>query len=112
MKQTLFSNECISLEKQSTEFNLKSYREDVFLIILLKTVFENLNLVKSYDKTNPIVFVLNLRDKYRYIGIYIYTDQKKLSPTYICPVNYKPGRVAQSVGLLTRKSGVLGSIYI
>ena len=65
MKQTLYSNECISAEKQSTEFNLKSYREEVILIISLKTVFENLNLVKSYDKTNPNIFVLNLRDKYR-----------------------------------------------
>ena len=76
MKQTLYSNECISAEKQSTEFNLKSYREEVIFIILLKTVFEKLNLVKSYDKTNPNIFVLNLQDKYRRgltsFGQYIY----------------------------------------
>ena len=64
MKQTLYSNECISAEKQPTEFNIKSYRNEVFLIISLKTVFENLNLVKSYDKTNPDVLVFSLRDKY------------------------------------------------
>ena len=35
------------------------------MIISLKTVFENLNLVKCYDKTNPNVFVFSLRDRYR-----------------------------------------------
>ena len=65
MKQTLYLNACISAEKQSTEFNLKSYREEVFLIILLKTVFENLNPVKNYDKTKSNAFVFSLRDKYR-----------------------------------------------
>ena len=56
MKQALYSNECISAEKQSIELNLRSYREEAFWIISLKTVTENLNLVKSYDKTNPNVF--------------------------------------------------------
>ena len=64
--QTLYSNDCISAEKQSTEFNLKSYKEEVFWIISLKTVFENLNIVKSYDKTNPNVFVFSLPDKYKW----------------------------------------------
>ena len=46
----------MSAEKQSTEIGLKTYREDVFLIISLKTVFENLHLVKSYNKINLNVF--------------------------------------------------------
>ena len=59
-----YLNECISVEKQSTEFNLKSYREEIFFIISKKTVLENINLVKIYDKTNPIFFfVFGLRDK-------------------------------------------------
>ena len=53
-------------KKHSIEFNFKSYREEVFFIISQKTVFENLNLVKNYGKTNPNVFVLNLRDKCRW----------------------------------------------
>ena len=64
MKNTLYSNECISAEKQATEFNLKSYRVEVFLIISLKTVLENLYLVKGYDKTNLNVCVFGQRDKY------------------------------------------------
>ena len=66
MRQTLYSNEFISAGKQSTDFNLKSSRQEVFFITSLKTVLENLNLVKAYDKTNPNVFVLSLRDKYRW----------------------------------------------
>ena len=66
MKQTLHTNECISAEKQSTAINRRSHSEEVFLIISLKTVFENLNLVISYDKTNPNVFVFTLWDKYRW----------------------------------------------
>ena len=53
MKQDLYSNEWISAVNLSTEINLKAYREEVFLIISLKNVFEIFNLVKSYDKTNP-----------------------------------------------------------
>ena len=72
MKQTLHSNECISAEKQSAEFNLKSYREEVFFIISLKTVFENLNLVKSYDEINPNVLYLiygkNIRIRNKEVG--------------------------------------------
>ena len=56
----------MSAEKQSTEIGLMTYREDVFLIISLKTVFENLRLVKSYNKTNLNVFVPCLREKYRW----------------------------------------------
>ena len=52
--------EWISAENQSTKISLKSYREEVFLIVSLKTVFETLNLVKSYNKINPNVFVLCL----------------------------------------------------
>ena len=66
----------MSAEKQSTEIGLKTYREDVFLIISLKTVFENLHLVKSYNKTNRNVFVPCLWEKYRWgltsFGQYIY----------------------------------------
>ena len=59
MKQDLDSNEWISAENPSTEINLKAYGEQVLLIVLLKTVFENLNLAKSYYKTNPIVVVFS-----------------------------------------------------
>ena len=64
MKREIYSNEWISAEIQSTEINLQVYKE-VFFIVLPKTVFENLNLVKSYDKTNPDVFVFSLWKEYR-----------------------------------------------
>ena len=60
MKQNLYSNEWISSENQSTKINLNADREEVFLIVSLKTVFENYNLVKSYDKTYPNVFEFGL----------------------------------------------------
>ena len=41
VKQDLYSNECISAEKQSTEINLEAYREEVFFIVMLKTVFKD-----------------------------------------------------------------------
>ena len=44
MKRGLYANEGISAENQSTENSLKAYREEVFLIVLLKTEFENLNV--------------------------------------------------------------------
>ena len=66
MKQDLYSNEWISAENQSTEINLKAYKEEVYLIVSLKTVFENLNVVKSNDKTNPNIFVSSLWEKYRW----------------------------------------------
>ena len=70
----------MSAEKQSTEIGLKTYREDVFLIISLKTVIENLHLVKSYNKTNLNVFVPCLWEKYRwgltYFGQYIFIVRK------------------------------------
>ena len=56
----------MSAENQPTETGLKTYREDVFLIISLKTVFENLHLVKSYNKINLNVFVPCLWEKYRW----------------------------------------------
>ena len=59
MKQDLNANEWISAENPSTEINLKAYREEVILIVLLKTVFENINPVKSYNKTNPNVLVFS-----------------------------------------------------
>ena len=69
-------------KKQSTESILKPYREEVILNFSLKTVFENLNLVKSYDKINSNVFVFSLRDKYRWglasFGQYIYYKGKQL----------------------------------
>ena len=43
-------------------FSPYAFRE-VVLIVLLKTVFENLNLVKSYDRTKPIGFVFGLWKK-------------------------------------------------
>ena len=46
MKQHLCSNEKIAAENQPTEINIKAYREEVFLIVLLKTVLENLNQIK------------------------------------------------------------------
>ena len=50
--------------KSIKKLNLKAYRDEVLLIVLLKTVFENLNLVKSYDKKNLNVFVFSLWKKY------------------------------------------------
>ena len=78
MKRDMYSNEWISAENKSTEINLQVYREEVFLIVSLKTVFENLNLVKGYDKTNPDVFVFSLWKECRRgltsFGQYIKTD--------------------------------------
>ena len=58
------------------EMNPKANREEEFFIVSLKTMFENSNLVKSYDKTNPTVFLFRLSDKYRWglisFGQYIY----------------------------------------
>ena len=83
MKQHLYANEWLSAETQSTETNLKPYREEVFVVVSPKTVFENLNLVKSYDKTNPIVFVFSLSEKYRWgltsFGQYIKQSKPCLS---------------------------------
>ena len=77
------------------------------------------------------VFVLNLWEKYRWglnsFGQYIYhndfkywdrqvwansADPDQTAPHVILFASFEhaPGRVAQSVGHLTRKSGVLGSI--
>ena len=53
MNQGLYANEWISADIQSAEINPKAYREEIFFIVSLKTLFENLNLVKSHDKTNP-----------------------------------------------------------
>ena len=63
MKQDLYSYEWISAENQSAEINPKAYRQEVFLVISLKTLFENLNLLKSYAKTNPTVFVFSLWER-------------------------------------------------
>ena len=63
MKQGLYSNEWISAKTQPAEINPKTYREEVVLTVWLKTLFENLNLVKSYHKTNLTVFVFCLWEK-------------------------------------------------
>ena len=42
----------------SQQKNTKSYREELFFIISLKTVFENLNLVKRDNKTNLNILYL------------------------------------------------------
>ena len=63
MKQDLCSNEWISAENLSAEINSKAYREEVFLVISLKTLFENLNLLKSHAKTSPTVFVFSLWER-------------------------------------------------
>ena len=60
MKQDLYSNVWILAEIQSAEMNPKANREEEFFIVSLKTLFENLNLVNSYDKTNPTAFVFSL----------------------------------------------------
>ena len=75
MRQDLYSNECISAENQSTEINLKSYRGEVFLIVLLKTVFENLDQLKSYDQTNPNVFVFGLWGLHFFWSVYMVSAQ-------------------------------------
>ena len=76
MKRDMYSNEWISAENQSTKINLQAYTEEVFLIVSPKTLFENLNLVKNYEKTNPDVFVFSLWKKYRWgltsFGQYIF----------------------------------------
>ena len=66
MKQDLYSNEWISTEIQSAEINPQAYREEVFLIVSLKTLFENLHLVKSYDrpKTSLTDSIFSLWEKY------------------------------------------------
>ena len=76
MKRDLYSTEWISAENQSTEINLQAYREEIFLTVSLKTVFENFNLVKSYDKTYPNVFVFSLWKKIQ-VGL-----------NFFCPVYY------------------------
>ena len=85
MKQGLYSNEWISTEILSAEINPQAYREEVFFIVSLKTLFKNLHLVKSYDKTNPTDFVFSLWEKYRW-GLTSF-GQKKLSPTCIFPID-------------------------
>ena len=78
MKQGLYSDEWITTEIQSAGINPQAYREEVFLIVSLKTLFENLHLVQSYDQTNPTDFVFSLWKKYRWgltsFGQYIYTS--------------------------------------
>ena len=39
----------MSGSQQTIHLNLKAYREEVLLIVSLKTVFENLNLVKKFQ---------------------------------------------------------------
>ena len=58
MKQDVYTKKWISAVNHLTEFNRKTHKEKVFFIVSLKTVFENLNLVKSYNKTNPNVFCI------------------------------------------------------
>ena len=60
MKKDMYSNEWISAEIQSVEINSKAHREKEFMIVLLKTLYENFNIVKSHDKTNLTVFVFSL----------------------------------------------------
>ena len=43
----MFSNGWLSAENQSAEIYPQAYKEEVFLIVSLKTLFENLNVVKS-----------------------------------------------------------------
>ena len=54
-----------SLQKFSQQKLILRHREEVTLIVLLKTLFENLNLVESYDETHPIAFVFSLWEKYK-----------------------------------------------
>ena len=56
-----------------------AYREKLFFIISQKTIFENLDLVISYDMTNPNVLVFCLWENYRwdFFGQYIlFLDRK------------------------------------
>ena len=39
------------MDNLSAEINVKAYREEVFFIVSLETVFYNLNLDKNYDKS-------------------------------------------------------------
>ena len=53
-------------------------------MVSLKTVFENLNLVKRYDKTYPNVFVFSLWEKCRWgltsFGQYIIYHSQRCRP--------------------------------
>ena len=60
MKQDLYSNGWISTENQSGEIYPLACRDEVFFIISLRTLFEILNLVKSFDKTNLTAFAFSL----------------------------------------------------
>ena len=63
--------------------SLKAYREEVFLIVSLKTDFENLNLVKSYDKTNPTDWcTFSLLEKYRW-GLTFFGQDIKFKGNHI-----------------------------
>ena len=66
MKRDLYSNGWISAKNQSPEIYPQAYREEIFFIVSLKILFKNLNLVKSYDTTNPTVFAFSLWKKYRW----------------------------------------------
>ena len=93
MKQGLYSNEWISAEIQSAEINPQAYREEVFLIVLLKPLFENLNLAKSYNKTNPTDFIFSLWEKYRWdltsFGQYITVSGDQPGPSCSMTLNFQ-----------------------
>ena len=66
MKQDLYSNVWVSAENQSTKLYPTAYREEVLFFLSMKILYENLNLVISYDKINLTVFVLSLWDQFRW----------------------------------------------
>ena len=82
MKQGLYSNEWISAEIQSAEISPKAYREEVFLIVLLKILFENLNLETRYmcpsalSKMAPWLRYWLLSDNYRSIKADLYNKEE------------------------------------
>ena len=87
MKRGMYSNEWISAENQSTKINLQAYTEEFFFNCFAENFVENLNLVKSYDKTNPDVFVFSLWRKYRWgltsFGQYIYRKCSMAGHQYV-----------------------------
>ena len=57
MKQGLYSKKWISAEIKSAEINSNAHKEEVFLIVSLKTLFENLNRVKTITIRQIQLFV-------------------------------------------------------
>ena len=83
MKQGLYSNEWISTEIQSAEINPQAYREEVCLIVSLKTLFENLHLVKVTIRQIRLILYFVYGKKCRWgltsLGQYTLVDSNSIA---------------------------------